>query len=129
MLCVGCSDGLEPLNAPIASELEMEPEGDISFGTIPAGDTASRLITLHANGGSPLSIEDVYFSDAAQAAFSMESMTIPFGIQPNGSVDIELLFQPPDIGSFNGHIYIFDGDRELSRRLLGHGCPPGEDCS
>lgn len=129
MFCVGCSDGLEPLNATIASHLQMEPEGDISFGTIPVGDTTSRLLTLRANGGSPLNIEDVYFSDAAQVAFSADHMSLPFGIQPNGIVDIELLFQPDEISSFNGQLYIFDGHRELSRRLLGHACTPGQDCS
>ena len=127
MLCAGCVDGLEPLNTSIESTLEVDPEGDISFGRIPAGAEAGRQLTLHAIGGSPLSIDEVYLSDAAQGAFSMEAMTAPFGVMANESVVVELFFQPDEVGSFSGHVYISEGGRERSRRLIGHACAPSNN--
>jgi hypothetical protein len=61
----------------------------------------------------------------------MEAMTVPFGIMVNETVDVEVFFQPDEVGSFTGHVYITDGNREHSRRLIGHACPPSngsDDC-
>jgi hypothetical protein len=61
----------------------------------------------------------------------MEAMTVPFGIMVNETVDVEVFFQPDEVGSFTGHVYITDGNWEHSRRLIGHACAPSnnsDDC-
>jgi hypothetical protein len=129
-LLLGCSDsGLDPIGAEVTfdSVLEVTPSGDIAFGEIPLGATAARTVTLHADGDTPLTIRRLHFGGETDDAFDADFPEMPMGIPPGGVREVELWFQPEDIGTFRGELLVFDGGRELSRRVLGFACdpPPG----
>lgn len=123
-----CADGvgLETLSG--ASDVEsvpsLFPESAITFGEVPVGDSSTRTLTITPSGDTPLSIRGVYFDDGTADAFEREPLELPIGLRPGDEVSIALYFYPDSVGTFNGDVVVFDGDRHLSRRLVGFACDP-----
>lgn len=126
LLLEGCADGLEPLygDMSVDSVLEIDPEGDLSFGEVSTERSEVRALTLYAVGDTVLTIQRVSFDENTSAAYTLLPLDLPLGIPPNESVDIEIRFSPDYVGTFNGHVEIFDGGRDTTRRLIGFGCDP-----
>ena len=62
-------------------------------------------------------------------AFSIRAdLPLPMKLPPGESFPVELIFEPDQVGAYNGWVMITveakDGTRELSRRLIGQGCDP-----
>lgn len=118
--------GLEQLNGndDVTSVPALTPDSTISFGEIPAGDSSTRTLTVTPSGDTPISIRGVYFDDNTADAFEREDLDLPIGLQPGEEAAISLYFYPDEIGTFNGYIVVFDGERQLSRRVVGFACDP-----
>ena len=132
VLLAGCDEvGLDTLGSDLVGPiLEVVPEGDIAFGGASYnGGSASETLDLYSTGDEDLVIMDVYFDDETPLAFSIRAdLPLPLKLPPGETFPVDLLFEPDQVGSYNGWVMITveakDGTRELSRRLLGQGCDP-----
>ena len=131
-LLAGCDDvGLDTLGADLVGPvLEVVPEGDIAFGGAAYnGGSAAETLALHSAGDEDLIIIDVYFDDETPLAFSIRAdLPLLIKLPPGEMFPVELLFEPEEVGAYNGWVMVTveakDGTRELSRRLMGQGCDP-----
>lgn len=132
LLLVGCDDvGLDTLSVDLVGPvLEVVPEGDIAFGGAAFnGGSATASLDLHSTGDEDLVIMGVDFDDETPLAFSIRAdLPLPMKLPPGESFPVELVFEPDQVGAYNGWVMITveakDGTRELSRRLIGQGCDP-----
>ena len=140
LLLAGCDEvGLDTLGSDlIGPVLEVVPEGDIAFGGAAYnGGSATETLDLHSAGDEDLIIIDVYFDEETPLAFGIRAdLPLPIKLPPGEMFPVELIFEPEEVGAYNGWVMITvdaeDGTRELSRRLMGQGCDPqyaAGDCS
>jgi hypothetical protein len=70
--------------------------GDLAFGTVARGTTATRNVVVQNVGTDPLVVNSVTLAAGSDAAFSVVgNPTFPATIQPGGDVTYQVRFSPP----------------------------------
>jgi hypothetical protein len=76
--------------------------GNLNFGIVPRGTTASQLVTVQDTGTAPLIVNGFSLATGSDAAFSIPpSPGTPQTIQPGGSLQYEVDFSPPATSNGN----------------------------
>lgn len=75
---------------------QIAVSGDLNFGTVARGTTASRPVTVQNTGTGPLTVTGVFFQFGSDPAFSvLPNPGTPQTIQPSDSVIFTVQFAPP----------------------------------
>ena len=92
--------------------------GDLAFGQVPVGATASRTLTLSNTGNAPLTIESINLPPGFS---SSASGTIP----PGGSLATTIVFTPTQVISYGGNVTVVSDATSgvSSRSISGSGAP------
>lgn len=97
-------------------------EGVLDFGSLETGYRLRATVTVHNDGGTPLSLTDV---TAEGAAF--EARTGSLTVAPDDSARIEVAFAPTETEAASGQLLVEHdgtGDGRSSVVLLGRGTEP-----
>ena len=73
--------------------------GDLNFGTVDVGKTATKTLTINNTGTAPLTVSNLTLPSGYSAAFSGN-------IAAKGSQDVVITFTPTASGAFNGIITV-----------------------
>ncbi len=85
----------------------------LDFGTIEAGQTVEKTITVTNTGTAPLEITGIA-SNVSGLTFD----TVMFTLEPNGSRTVTITFPKPMEGTFSGNITISSNDPERATQTL-----------
>jgi hypothetical protein len=117
------------LNVPLAGtgttpgQLAASP-ASLSFGSVPAGTSASLSETLTNSGGSSLTISQITSSGTG---FSFSGVTPPLSLAAGQSVTFNVAFAPTSGGSATGSLGITNSANSgVSVSLSGTGALPGQ---
>ena len=98
------------------ARLELS-SGWLDFGQVEIGDTASDSVELRNVGATPVSIKDVdFFGDDA---FQVDGGDCEKTLEPGESCDIEIEFNPGEIGSFSGELEVETAIGDLEMQVSG----------
>ena len=87
----------------------------VNFGTIEAGQTGQRTITIENTGTAPLEITNIKGEgDVAGLTFD----TTMFTVEPNGSRTVTIKFPSSTVGEFSGSITISSNDPKSGTSTL-----------
>jgi len=75
----------------------------VSFGTVAAGQSSSRVLTVTNTGGQSVTVSSVSTSGAG---VSVTGILTPLTLEPNQSSTFSVTFSPASIGSVNGTVYL-----------------------
>lgn len=89
---------IKSFNTPKASRI-VSLSGDLAFGTVVVGESATHTLTIANSGNAPLSISSITFPDGFTTSFSG---TIP----PGGSNELMVTFTPTSGGPFGGTLTV-----------------------
>lgn len=73
--------------------------GDLGFGSLPAGQTATRTLRLSNTGNTTLTVSQITYPDGFTGAWTGQ-------IAPGGSQDIPVLFAPVAQAAYGGNLVI-----------------------
>jgi hypothetical protein len=96
----------------------------LSFGGISVGGHVSGTITFSNSGAQPLTISAVHLPAAPFS--SPDAPAANTVIQPNGSITVDINFDPTTSGSFNDAIGLDSTGGNLSVGLSGSAATPGQ---
>ncbi|GBE30588.1 MAG TPA: T9SS type A sorting domain-containing protein [Bacteroidetes bacterium] len=92
------------------SDLEVSPS-TLYFGSISENETVVLPLQLSATEDSPVTIDSYFFE--LPAGFSID-IDLPFTIQPEEEVDVDLIFAPTNPGDWSSDLWIHsDGLNEF----------------
>jgi hypothetical protein len=96
--------------------------GDLNFGTVARGTTATRAVTVQNVGTDPLVVNGVSFTAGSDPAFSVApNPATPVTIQPSDSVVFTVRFSPPASsgpGTSTGTLQIQSNDPDTPTATL-----------
>lgn len=73
----------------------MTVSGDLNFGTVARGTTATKTVTVYDSGYAPLTIDTAAFESGSDPSFSVLGPTTPQTIHPGDQVSFTVQFAPP----------------------------------
>lgn len=120
----GCVD-------PVA-DIDVQPTA-LNFTTATIG-TSKPITTVISNlGTADLTVTDLIFDANTSNDFGFGSgiPALPVVIAPNGSVNVEVVYTPSDVGSDSGVLIVVSdspNEIEFPVTLLGEGIAPPNDC-
>ncbi len=89
--------------------IQVEPAA-IDFGQQPVGRVSRRTITISNVGNRPLQIDRVMLGDDSSSAFSVASELAAREIEPDTSIEAEVIYLPPEEGLFEDTLTIMSND-------------------
>ncbi|RME75260.1 MAG: choice-of-anchor D domain-containing protein [Planctomycetota bacterium] len=101
-----------------ASQLEIEP-WPIDFGTVPAGGSRERLVTVRNPGSAPLLVTQALLPDRR---FQIVDTNLPWTVPPGGSVQVRVRFTPQQVGDAETYLSVSSNSasaRHVSVPVLG----------
>jgi hypothetical protein len=73
----------------------MTVSGDLKFGTVARGTTATKTITVYDSGNAPLTVDKATFTAGSDPSFSLLGPSTPQTIQVGEQVSFTVQFAPP----------------------------------
>jgi hypothetical protein len=96
---INSDDTFTPVYALSASGTGVAPKiavtGDLNFGLVPRGATATRNVIIQNTGGAPLTLSSVAFTGGSAFEFSVLSPSTPQTLAPGSAVTFIIAFSPP----------------------------------
>jgi hypothetical protein len=77
--------------------------GSLAFGNVNMGSSATQALTLTSTGTGALTISSI---SAGGPGFSVQGATLPITLGPNGSLPIQVQFDPMAAGAVSGQVMI-----------------------
>ncbi|NQT34250.1 choice-of-anchor D domain-containing protein, partial [bacterium] len=107
----------------VAPDLVIDPE-PIDFGEVVVGQVSvPAILAISNDGNSDLTISDIsVIGEVFSTDFEAE-----FVIEPDGLYELNVTFEPPDVGGFEGSLTIFSDDPDQGEtvvHLTGTGITP-----
>lgn len=116
--------GWESPTSPGGQTYAFEP---FSFGEVTLGEVVTVTFELHSVGPTPLFITSVAIIDDPDAAFEIIAMdAVPPELMAGDWVDLQIRYQPAEIGTHSALLRIVSNDREtpiLDGPLTGQAVP------
>ncbi|MEI8243340.1 MAG: choice-of-anchor D domain-containing protein [bacterium] len=88
----------------VAQTRIMRLAGDLAFGTVVIGQTASRPLSVCNDGNSPMSVTAVTWSNNTGTAFSATNTT--FTVPPSGTATMSVAFSPKTSAVWNATLVL-----------------------
>jgi hypothetical protein len=103
----------------------------LNFTTATIG-TSKPITTVISNlGAADLTVTSLTFDNTTSGDFSFNKPALPVVVAPNGSVNVEVVYTPSDVGSDSGMLIVVSdspNEIEFPVSLLGEGLAPPNDC-
>ncbi len=96
----------------------------VTFGATSVGEPVSAGATFRNVGGAPLTIEAVHLPSAPFEASGVP--TVGSTIEPGHSITVTVIFDPTEVGDFNGQISLDTSAGEAAVGLSGSAGLPGK---
>jgi hypothetical protein len=103
-----------------ASGLTATPSS-LSFGSVNAGSSSTRTVTVANSGGGSVTVSNVSVSGAGFDASGVPAGTI---LTPGQSASMAVTFAPASTGSVTGKVTLATGTAPLAIALSGNGVTP-----
>lgn len=110
-------------------DVVMAPS-ETRFGQVLIGDTSeSRTVVLANTGDSDIDIDDIRDAGQPQEVEAVVSSLLPLTLGPGDHIDVDLAFQPKEIGSRHATVHALteDGRSAASVDVHGVGAYPKQD--
>lgn len=100
----------------------------VDFGQVQVGQSKSAIVTVANTGDANLSLQSVAVQQADGADFGVVPLAqLPLTIEPDGTVELEVVFAPAAAGALNATLVIGSDDPEtpaIGVALSGEGLVP-----
>jgi hypothetical protein len=106
-------NGIPDLSDPVATRV-IGLSGNLAFGGVQIGTTASRTLTISNTGNSPLTVNSISYPTGFSGAWSGS-------IAAGGSHNVIVTFAPTSMGSYGGMISIDSDATSGTSTLLASG--------
>ena len=111
----------------IASQPDIELSvNKYDFGQTYVTDTQTGTVTIYNLGDAALTVQSVSIQDDNDNQFSIPWLPLPFTIDPNTGVDVEVSYTPVVEGSAAAKLVVFSDDPNdpyVTTDLVGEGVP------
>lgn len=112
----------------VAAALTATP-AEVRFDAVPVGCTSTRTIGLDVVGDSPVGISAIQVDPSCnqEGTFTVGAPGMPTTLQPGGSLEFSVAFEPSAEGLFRCHLDVLDetgGGRWVQVPLSGSGVAP-----
>jgi len=113
-------------------DIDVQPTS-LNFTTAVMGTSKPISTTISNLGAADLTVTSLAFDNNTSGDFSFGPglPVLPLVIAPNGSVDVEVVYTPSDLGSDSGVLLVVSdspNEEDFPISLLGEGVPPPNDC-
>ncbi|HOU54287.1 MAG TPA: choice-of-anchor D domain-containing protein [Myxococcota bacterium] len=112
----------------VAAALTATP-AEVRFDPVLVGCTATRTVRLDVTGESPLGISAIHVDPSCnqEGTFKVDAPEMPTTLQPGGSLEFSVTFEPASEALFRCHLDVLDetgGGRWVQVPLSGSGVAP-----
>jgi hypothetical protein len=123
-LQIYCNDPIDSIQTINLSGVGLGPNlfsyGNLDFGVVELGDSISSNYIIKNVGNTILDIQSVTIEGNDVSDFYFMGLPdVPFSIDPEDSVIIELVFRPSSLGQKTAQLVVSSNDEHLDLEILG----------